>query len=424
MSKAYRIENEVQMVYDILGSDAYKERSKVRKEYFTRKRKLSFRQTILYILGGTKKGLQAGLHIFFKEIKEERETYTKQAFSKGRQRIKPEAFLELFQAARDGFYQVPDCRLFQGYRVSAIDGTKYNLPNTDELRSIYGEQPGSHQVQAIGSCLYDVLNGVLLDVSLEPYRTSERTLAVRHIDALCEMPCHKQIQKEILMMDRGYPSAELLRVIQAKNLFYLMRCSTEFIRAITLRSNDSIVTHRFCTLKEDIRLRVIRYRLPNDRIEILITNLLEMPYEDIVALYRLRWKIESKYDDLKNKLQIENFSGSLPIVIQQDFYATMFLSNLVAGMLSDSADEINNGHDRSPSNQYQYVPNISMAISIAKMELYQVMLCDSNRKRKKLFRAMLQRLSQSVIPIRPDRDATERKRRHGSLRFPQNRKFI
>lgn len=66
-----------------------------------------------------------------------------------------------------------------------------------------------------------------------------------------------------------------------------------------------------------IKLRVLKVVLDTGEVEILITNLTEdeLKYEDSKELYFKRWGIETKFDELKNKFQIENFSGMKPIII-------------------------------------------------------------------------------------------------------------
>ncbi|MCC5909768.1 MAG: hypothetical protein JJT76_04955 [Clostridiaceae bacterium] len=51
-----------------------------------------------------------------------------------------------------------------------------------------------------------------------------------------------------------------------------------------------------------------------------------------------RWEIEVKYHQLKSRYELENFSGVNPIAIMQDFYATIYLSNLMA-MVNIEANE-------------------------------------------------------------------------------------
>jgi hypothetical protein len=55
-------------------------------------------------------------------------------------------------------------------------------------------------------------------------------------------------------------------------------------------------------------------------------------------LYFKRWPIETKYDEVKKTLEVENFSGILADNIRQDFYAAMALG-YIAGELYEVAQE-------------------------------------------------------------------------------------
>lgn len=409
----------IKTVYDKIQSKEFKEGAKMHDKDFTRNRKMNFSETVLFILSGTKKSLQSALYTFFKEMKIQEETYTKQAFSKGRQRIKPEAFHELFNTITNEFYENADTKKYRGYRISAIDGTKYNLPNTEELTEKYGVQKSTNQVQALGSCLYDVLNGMLLDVQLFPYNANERKLAEIHIEALKNIGTGN----ELLLMDRGYPSSELFKKIEEKGFKFAARCEPNFIRAMSLKGNDCTVEHKF---KSGIicKLRIVRFELNNGNEEIIATNIFDEEYtiEDFKNIYHLRWGIEEKYDDLKNKLQIENFSGTNEIAVLQDFYATMFLSNLSSIMMFEYADEIEKQYN-TRDLKHKYKANVSMTISLLKLNLIEMLSLDSDRKRAKLFNQICNRLMGCVVPIRDNRSYS-RSKSHHSLKFPSNRKSL
>lgn len=79
-------------------------------------------------------------------------------------------------------------------------------------------------------------------------------------------------------------------------------------------------------------MSVFKLKLASGIIETLITNIFDEDFSvaDFKELYFKRWGIEVKYNEIKSKLQIENFSGETPIAIDQDFYATMYLANMVA----------------------------------------------------------------------------------------------
>lgn len=401
----------------------------MRPEDFSRDRKLSFINTFSLILRGTKKSLQANINSFLQEVKLEQETYSKQAFSKGRQRIKPEAFLELFTLITDNYYNTEEFRTLRGYRVTAIDGVYYSLPNTDELFEVYGtlhHKLGALQVQAQGSCLYDVLNGVMMDVSLFPYVASERHIAELHLKALQKY----KFEKELVLMDRGYPSLELFDSLNDKSFKFLIRCPKNgFIKEIRdLKSEDEMISHLYCPKgskdKKEILLRAITIELDNGNEEVLITNLFDEAFtaQDFKELYRLRWKIETRYDDIKNKLQIENFSGNTQIAIQQDFYATMFLTNMAAFAQIDCEKELSKKQKKTDP-KYEYKPNVSMIISTLKLDFIKMFLEPSERKQMKIFNRVMKQLRQYVVPIRPNR-SFKRQHRHPSLKFPNNSKNL
>lgn len=416
----------IDQLQEILYSEEYMKRSRIREEDFTRMRKLSFAEYVLLILKGTKHGLQTGVNEFIASVKTDKETYSKQAFSKGRLRIKPEAFLELFQAIVSRFYKEATIQTYKGYRVSAIDGSRYNLPNTPELRSIYGEQitSGQSQVQALTSCLYDVLNHMLMDVRIYPCKSNERTIAEEHLASLRGLKSDKY--RELILLDRGYPSAQLIRSIENEGYSYVMRCSSEFLKAVKFSGRDSVVTHTFNSMKDTpITMRVIVLSLPNGSDEYLITNITDSSFtpEEFGEMYKMRWEIETKYNDLKNKLQIENFSGTSDIVIKQDFYATMLLSNLVQSIIYDNGEEIEALHS-SDENKYSYVMNIAMTISELKTNFVKCFLCDNKLQFELEYSGMVNRLKNCVVPSNRKRSSVfPRLVAHRSYKFPLNKRY-
>ena len=72
-------------------------------------------------------------------------------------------------------------------------------------------------------------------------------------------------------------------------------------------------------LNQDVSLRVIRVWLPSGETETLMINLLDLRYEQFMPLYFRRWPVETKYDILRNKLELCNFKGCSPNAILQDF---------------------------------------------------------------------------------------------------------
>jgi hypothetical protein len=57
-------------------------------------------------------------------------------------------------------------------------------------------------------------------------------------------------------------------------------------------------------------------------------------------LYFKRWPIETEYAEVKNKLEVESFSGILVENIRQDFYAAMTLANIAGDLYKEAQEEV------------------------------------------------------------------------------------
>ena len=410
----------VRYIHYIIFSDYYIRRATKRQMDFTRNRKMSFTDYIFAIIKGTKTSLQSSIDTFFESQHKNQMEYSKQAFSKGRQRIKPEAFEELFLAVAERFYQQAETVSWRGYHLFGIDGTRLNLPCTQELKDIYGAQTsqGAPQVQALVSCLYDLLNGMIVDTRFCGCKSSERDAAKEMIQSFDA----EKYGKPVFIMDRGYPSAELIDTIIRAGHKFVMRCSTEFLRSMELPKRDNIIEHKFAKLKEKVKIRVVKVGLPSGDTEYLVTNLFDsdLTEHDFGELYHTRWGIETKYNDIKNKLEIENFTGYTPDAILQDFYATMFLANLAGVLEFDLHEEIEAAHN-SPENKYEYRMNRNRTISELKRTVVEMIATRSKIKRMKLFLEMKSRLHDAVVPVRPYRESP-RTKQHQTSKFSQNMK--
>ena len=61
--------------------------------------------------------------------------------------------------------------------------------------------------------------------------------------------------------------------------------------------------------------------------------------------------ISDDYDEFKNKIQVEHFSGYSEHSILQDFYAALFVSNVQSLIVGEINDEL---AGESNGNKYQY----------------------------------------------------------------------
>ena len=99
--------------------------------------------------------------------------FTKSAFVQYRKKIKHNIFQDLSSVIVNEFYSDNELgvKLWNGFRLLAVDGSRLTLPCTKELKHIYGEvknQKETGVVQARVSVLYDVINNYVLDGILSP----------------------------------------------------------------------------------------------------------------------------------------------------------------------------------------------------------------------------------------------------------------
>lgn len=418
MKSAHLYTEIIRYIHSIIDSDEYLHRSVMRRADFSRRRKLGFTDYVYVIVQNMKTSLQTGLNDFIKARKNDEIEYSKQAFSKGRQRIRPEAFQELYQAVVSKFYEKAEVCSWKGYQLFGIDGTRLNLPCTEELAQLYGAQvsQGAPQVQALVSCVYDLLNGIIVDTRFAHCKSSERDAAKDMITSFQLA----QVENPVFIMDRGYPSAELIDAIMNAGHKFIMRCPKGFLRGMTLPEMDNTLEHKFSKLKHSLKIRVVKIQLSSKETQCLITNILDSQItpNDFKWAYQKRWGIETKYNDVKNKLQIECFTGYSPVAVLQDFYATMFLANLAGVLEYDLHEEIEAAHF-SPENLYAYKMNITMAISELKKSVVDMLSTTSRIRRECLYIKMASRLQKAVVPERKNR-SEKREKKHNSMKYPNN----
>jgi len=408
----------IKLTTGIISNITYLCDVRLRPTYFTKEGKMGFVNLISFILSNKKKSLQIELDNFFKALPGEESSITKQSFSEARQKISPRAFTILFKAVIKQFYE-DDFKTYRGFRLSAIDGSTLELQNTEALRMTYGyaENTTAKVARARVSGLYDVENHFMIDAIIDHYKVDEETLAYRHIKALQEIG----LKNDLILFDRGYPSKALIAKLTDAKINFVMRVSSHFIKEINrVTLQDEIVEYHY--KHQTYRVRVLKFKLPSGNEEILVTSLLDQSFslEDFKELYFKRWKIETKYEELKHKLEIENFTGETPIAVEQDFYASMYLTNLVALAKMDADEQIQN-ENQAKELKYEYQTNTNILIGKLKDRLVLMILVRSGRKRTQILNEIMNEIVRNTVPIRPERTNPRIKKKTRD-RYPMNQK--
>lgn len=375
------------------------------KNHFIRRRKLSLFQVILYLLYTSKASMFQNLSrirddlgiLNFPDV-------SKQALSKARQFISPALFKELFYLSVDLFYsQLPSRKLWHGYHIFAIDGSKVELPNSTSNFEFFGEMfgypdPSRRFTMALASVVYDVLDDYIVHASFHRYLASERSAALEHLHNL---ECLNIYQNSIVIFDRGYYSEDMFRYCVDHQHLCLMRLKENY--TIAKKCSGDILTILPGSPRNgtsDMKIRVVQVTLDNGTKEYLATNLFDPDITQAMfqELYFYRWPVETKYKELKSRLSMEEFSGATTTSVFQEFFICLLLSNL-SSLVKNQVDKELEITSKN-SNKYRYQANRSFIIGRIKT-IFPKILCSilDNSSIDQLYKDSLRCKSQ-IIPGR------------------------
>lgn len=208
-----------------------------------------------------------------------------------RRRLSHEVFRDLLWALDEQLREATPGKRWRGKRVYAVDGRKLNLNRSEQVQRAFPAPKGAHCPQALYSLLIDVCERRPIDFELDSVNTSEREHLGRMLDSL--------ERGSVLLLDRGYPSHELLRELLERGLDFVIRvpASNTFTAVDRFRSSgakDARATiEAQCAEHAPLELRLVR-REGRDGPAFYLTNLRRSEFDRaaIAELYRMRWQVE------------------------------------------------------------------------------------------------------------------------------------
>lgn len=408
---------------------SFMEKHKVGLKSFTRERKLGFDKMMTMIIKKSNKSIQNSLNDMQLDLGEEA-SISNSAYTQARAKLNYTAFQEYARMSSEMFYKDGEYEKYKQFRILAIDGSVVTLPNSEDISSEFNPMNVRCQIegfkkevaQARASVLFDVLNTIAVDASLTNKNKSEendliaydeRTLALQHL-----VHCNKD---DLVVMDRGYPSYELFVKYSHTTNFLVRLKKTSFIKAkflfdshsekrdIVLEINapkylkDSLKKENLST---KMKVRFVQVILENGTVEVLATNVLDsetLKTSDFKELYAKRWGIETYYDLIKNRLNLENFTGLTALAVKQDFYATIFLTNYEAMVTYDLNEEL-----RETTQENKYVQKVNKAVSFNLIKHKVFDLLYNDEPLDKMLEQMEQLFLTNTIVLRPNRPSKPR----------------
>jgi hypothetical protein len=219
---------------------------------------------------------------------------------------------------------------YQRWRLTAVDGTTFTVPDTDENEQAFG-RPGSGrgegktaypQIQA--ACLVELGTHAVFDARLDAYAAAESML----IEEM--FPSFRPGM--LVLADRHIYSFDRWAKAVSTGADLLWRVASNLVlRPVEHLPDGSYIAEVAAPPKSrhrgPVRLRVIEYRLPGSgELYRLVTTIMDPAVasaKDLAILYHERWDIEGFLKQIKS-VQLNGdkiFRSKSPDGVRQEFWA-------------------------------------------------------------------------------------------------------
>lgn len=379
---------------------------------FTRNRKITARTLIECIMNFSSHSTVCEMSHFFYDIKD---MPSPSALCQRRSLLDPVIFKrinQLFLSSFDNYATI------NGYRILAQDGSDINIPFEDDDTKILYNSLGSPCCQYHINALYDCLNHVFLDWSIDSATKKQECDALISIINNGHYP-----RNAIFTADRGYENYNLFAHFIENNLKFAIR-----VKDINTKSGimtnistpegsfDMTVTRTLTRLQTkeikankekyvfvpstskfdflgptqdyyEMTLRIVRFEATENNYVTIITNLSEDEFslDDFRELYHFRWNEETAFNKVKNTLGMIYFHARKRQLIQQEINATFLMYNV--------SEIIINNIEMKQNCRYRYKANFANAVTNIRLYLRDLLEED----------VLVSRIKKFLVPERPER---------------------
>lgn len=292
---------------------------KLGRESFTRGGALSpellIALLVYMVTDGGRRGYQHLIDAFWHEAKLNRvplpvdEPVSGAAFCNARKKLSSSAVRQLLRDTADEFDTRHGRRhRFGGRRVLAVDSSQFPVQRTAELWAEFGAPHEGHTPQIMVSVLFDVFAKMPVDAVIGPCKSDERAELSQLLPSTRE--------GDVLVLDRGYPSYDVIDLLLEHGLDFVMRTRVvegfaavqEFLRSGQADA-DIVLTpspNSRVRLSPAPNVRAVRRSGPEGEPQVFLTTLPRRQFDHaaICELYRRRWQIELSY-----RLQKSDYIG-------------------------------------------------------------------------------------------------------------------
>ena len=314
-----------------LDTSALAERVRLHPAAFTRQRILTLPRIAAMMIGGMRASVQAELDGLFAQIHGSAvrvRAVSEQAFSKARQGFSARLFDQVNTHLLRLAAPLIDAHRWHGLRVVAADASRIRVSTRANA---------SLQADHWAFALFLPGAELTLHARLHSADGGERQMLFEALDELAP-------DRDLLVLDRGYPGNWMAAALAQRGLDFCMRVDAtgwnvvkDFLRSgqteahITLKRPTPRDAVDYELQRTPTHVRLIRDVTPAGSVRILMTSLLDTeryPAAAFGALYHRRWRVEEAFKRIKHRLRLEAVSGLNYLALQQDFAAKVVADNL------------------------------------------------------------------------------------------------
>jgi hypothetical protein len=310
---------------------------------------------------------------------------------------------------------------WRGHRLLGVDSSLVRLPAREAVGEQFGwvqcanhHGPQERYPQGRVSVLYDVLNQLALDGRLVASTVAETELAHEHLAGV--------EPGDVLLNDRGYTGYRWLVAVRAADAHFVSRCSRgsfAAVQSLFARNEAGGSVPVTLTAPKEVRaecrargwplaltVRLVTVRLASGELEVLVTSLRDetaYPTAEFGPLYWRRWGHETYYGRLKGRLDLEHCSGQTVAAVEQDFQATVLLSNVESVVVGPAQAQLS----RRAAGRAQPA-QVNRAVSLHALKSRLIPLLTSRMPAEQVLAELTEWFQANPVSVRPDRTVRRR----------------
>lgn len=199
------------------------------------------------------------------------------------------------------------------------------MQRSAELDAAFGRPTGGRFPQATVSALVNVRTQIPYDIVVDRYGACERKLLIDHLEVLQ--------RGDLVVLDRGYPSHEILRLLIDSGIDFPVRvpATNTFDAVATFRESDGNDYRVLVSAASDprcgdspIEVRAVKLTNPAGGESFFLISLrrADVSRSQIAELYRLRWQAEEFFKVEKSAyLDQRQFHAKSAFGVRQEIIA-------------------------------------------------------------------------------------------------------